>query len=93
MTDSIVITTTVQQILPSATLQQRAWITLQLAEGETNPVVIGVSEPSVTASTGMILRPGAIMTIENDTLSKPAAKAVYALTASGTANLRVNTGA
>lgn len=88
----ITITSEVQEILPAKYPHQRGWITLQLDEAETEAVYIGVGDPLVTVNTGLMLKPGAAMTIENDVVSKPAASAIFARTATGTAQLRVNEG-
>lgn len=83
------INTTPQQILPARHPHQRGWLTLQLSDEQTQPVYIGVDNATVTSNSGLIIKPGDMMTIENTTLTKPASKAIYACTAAGTADLIV----
>lgn len=67
----------------------RQWIRLEMRSDQAADVRVGIGDPAVTPSTGLLLRKGYGMLIENDTLSKPASHAIYAILASGSTSVTV----
>lgn len=87
---TVTVTTTPTLLCAAKPGSQRQWITLAVDVAETADVHLGASD--VTATTGLVLEPGFGMTIENDTLSKPAASAWYGIVAAGSVDVTVTEG-
>lgn len=94
----ITVGTTPTLLATAKPASRRGWITLALerlnaAGGEqAADARIGVGDAAVTATTGHLLRRGFGMTLENDTHSRPATKAIYGIVAAGSVEILVDEG-
>lgn len=86
----VTVTTEPTPLCAAATPEARGSVVLELRLAQPVDVNIGIGDDAVTTSTGRLLSRGFGMTIENDTLSKPASKAIYGIVSSGTAVVRVH---
>lgn len=68
---------------------QRAWLRIELLLSQSSDARIGVGDPAVTTTTGLLLERGRAMNIENTALAFPAREAIYGIVASGTVDVLV----
>lgn len=85
------INSTAQRIVEARHPHQRGCLIIEVEEGGTaDAVYFGFGDPDVTVNTGSFIKPGDKITISNTALEKPASLAIFALTASGEANVRIH---
>lgn len=79
-------------LTPAKGANLRQWVLITLRLSQAADVFIGIDDPAVTTTTGNPLKRGNAIYIENDTLAKPAANAIYAIAASGTVDVLLDEG-